>query len=65
MQRLTACLMLIFAASFASGCQTAPPGNCAGWRQINPAPADVTVISAQLARDVIAHNRHGRGLGCW
>lgn len=44
------------------GCAHSGPSvvsNCVGWRQINPTPADIGVISDPLAGEILSHNEHG------
>lgn len=38
---------------------------CAGFRPIRPAVADVTAMSAGLARQIVAHNETGASLCRW
>lgn len=39
------------------------PDPCAGWEPILPSHADV--LTDGTARQILAHDEHGKALGCW
>lgn len=63
---MTRCLLLL-TALFVTGCARGPgPGEpCAGWQPIRPEASDAGVISASLARQILAHDLHGAALCGW
>jgi len=49
-----------------SGCATTKGGvACDGWKPIKPTVDDIFEVSDGLARDILAHNKHGQSIGCW
>jgi hypothetical protein len=50
-----------------SGCASATgAGNaCDGWRAIRPEALDVSAVSPELARQIVAHNRFGESRCGW
>lgn len=59
-----ALMVTLLAVTLLTGCGNTGPGDgCAAWRAIRVAPADV--LTAETARDVLAHNLTGQRLGCW
>ena len=62
-------LTLTCAVSSAIGaCATVPapsPGTCAGWSPIGPTQSDTAAISDTLARQILAHDKHGQQACGW
>lgn len=48
-----------------AGCVTKPTklDPCAGWEPILPSRADV--LTDGTARQILAHDEHGKAIGCW
>lgn len=61
--RLLAVLTLLLPlAGCKSGCVT-KPDPCAGWEPIYPSRSDV--LTDGTARQILAHDEHGKAIGCW
>ena len=58
-------MTLPFVMSCAVGPVPTPSANCIGWEPLFMTPADVDLISPQLALGVAQHNTFGARLGCW
>jgi hypothetical protein len=50
---------------FLAACTTNAGEPCAGFRPIRPAIADMSAMSAGLARQIVAHNETGASLCRW
>lgn len=59
--------LALLLASFGTvaGCVTKPTklDPCAGWEPILPSRADV--LTDGTARQILAHDEHGKAIGCW
>ena len=53
-------LTAVCASALLSGCQTTVIDSCDGWKPLRPRSNDVLVISEPLARQIAAHNEHGK-----
>ena len=60
MMKLQKCLIAACASVLLSGCQTTIIDSCDGWKPLRPRSKDVLVISEPLARQIAAHNEHGK-----
>ncbi len=57
--------MLMCALSFLAGCATNERTSCIGWLPIYLNRQDINVISSNLARDILKHNKQGERLCGW
>ncbi|UNE55052.1 hypothetical protein LNM86_04435 [Bartonella machadoae] len=58
-------VMVMCAVIFLVGCAAKRIESCGGWLPIYLDQQDVGVISANLARDILKHNKHGAHLCGW
>nr|WP_113760676.1 hypothetical protein [Bartonella washoeensis] len=57
--------MLVCVLSFLTGCATNERTSCLGWLPIYLNHQDLNVISPNLARDILKHNKQGERLCGW
>nr|WP_081489554.1 hypothetical protein [Bartonella vinsonii] len=58
-------VMLVCALNFLVGCAANRSVSCVGWLPIYLDKRDVSVISPNLARDILKHNKQGAHLCGW
>ncbi|WP_081489766.1 hypothetical protein [Candidatus Bartonella washoeensis] len=63
--KLTKKVMLVCVLSFLTGCATNERTSCLGWLPIYLNHQDLNVISPNLARDILKHNKQGERLCGW
>ncbi len=60
----TPAIVVLLTALALSACSTSTD-SCAGFKPIRPAIADVSAMSAGLARQIVAHNETGAAVCRW
>ncbi|WP_273760469.1 hypothetical protein [Bartonella sp. ML70XJBT.G] len=58
-------VMLMCVISFLTGCATNKRTSCMGWLPIYLNRQDINVISPNLAKDILKHNKQGERLCGW